>query len=457
MKKITSLFCVILATAILVSGLSINASAAFTPTKNSLNSKAVYMVNTDTDTVIYRQNEHKQLYPASFVKVMVAVMVLEKYSDPKKVEVTAPAYIYNELYEIGGASTADIRQGEKVTMLDLLYALILPSACEAASIIADHIGEGDISKFIEDMNARAKELGCENTNFVNPHGLHNPDQLTTAYDMYLITKHALTFPLFKKISSSRQYEMPATNKHSKPRFIYHTNTMMTASSSYYYPYIKGIKTGTTDESGKNLVSTASKDGYNYLLITMGAPTVYDNGARISDNLCFIDTENLYDWAFDNYAVKTIVKKENSVADVKIRLSWDTDHLLLTPQNDVSALLPTNADPSTVQQIVNIPESIDAPVKEGDLIGTMSLKLNNEEIATVNLIASQSVDSNPILIALDFIKSIISSLAFKIIFAIIVLLIIGYIIVIVLYNKKVKQNRVRRPAKKYRRSKPTKRR
>ncbi len=453
MRKLRNIICIFAAAAVF--GSSFSVSAAFKPSKSTVNSQAVYMVNTDTGTVVYKQNENKELYPASFVKIMVAILVLEKYSDPKSITVTAPQYIFDELYEESGgtASNAGIMVGEKVNMLDLLYAMLLPSACEAASIVADYMGNGSIPDFVEQMNEKAKELGCTHTNYVNAHGLHDPEQVTSAYDMYLITEYALTLPLFKKISTTREYKMSKTNKHSEARYIYHTNTMMTSSSSYYYPYIKGIKTGTTDESGKNLVSLGSKNGYNYILITMGAPTVYENGATISDNLCFIDTQNLYDWAFDNYSVQTVVEKKNSVSDIKVNLSSDTDHLLLVPANDVSALLPTDADPTSVQQIADIPDSIDAPVKAGDKVGTLTLKLADEVIGTVDLVASEDVDSNIFLMALNSVKNVLTSTIFIIIIAVVILLVILYFAFVILYNKKLKKTRLRRPQKRKQLSRP----
>lgn len=453
MNILKKLVCAVTAAAVMASGFC--ASAAFTPNKNSINSEAVYLVNTDTGSVIYKQNENKKLYPASFVKIMVAVMVLEKHPDPKDIMITAPAYIFDDLYREsrGTASNAGIQIGERLSLLDLLYAMLLPSACEASSIVADYMGNGSIPDFVEQMNERAKQLGCKNTNFVNAHGLHDPEQVTSAYDMYLITKHALSLPLFKKIATTREYKMAKTNKHDEPRYIYHTNTMMSASSTYYYPYIKGIKTGTTDQSGKNLVSLGSKNGYNYMLITMGAPTVYENGSSISDNLCFIDTQNLYDWAFDNFAVKTIVEKKNSVADVKVKLSSEADHVLLVPEKDVTALLPAEADPSSVQQIADIPESLNAPIKAGQKVGTLTLKLADEVIGTVNLVSSKDISSNVFLIALNAVKNVFTSTIFKIIIILVIVLFIAYLAFIVVYNKKIKKARVRRPVKKRKLSKP----
>ncbi|MDF2567049.1 MAG: D-alanyl-D-alanine carboxypeptidase, partial [Oscillospiraceae bacterium] len=287
---------------------SIPAYAAFTPT-HPVNSQAAYMVNTDTGTVIYEKNADKRMYPASLTKIMTAIIAMEQTKDLDKTVVTAPSYIFDELYG-QNASNADIRQGEKVTMRDLLYACILPSACEAGSIIADYIGKGSIPDFTAMMNEKAKELGATGTNFVNAHGLFDASQYTTAKDMYLITKYAMSVPGFLEIAGTYKHTMKATNKHSEKRNIYHTNLLLknNGTNPYYYPYAKGIKTGTLDESGRNLISIASKDGYNYLLVTLGAP-MSDPSGKI---LCYNDAINLYEWAFSRFKVKAILKTTETV-------------------------------------------------------------------------------------------------------------------------------------------------
>lgn len=437
-KAFTSIFLsvVILITAV-VSPLS--ASASFTPDQE-VNSEAVYLVNMDSGTVVYSKNEDQQLAPASLTKIMTAIIVLETEQDLEKI-ITPTSRIFDEF--VGqNASTADFRAGENIRVIDLLYGLMLQSACEAGSILADHYGGGSIPAFIEKMNAKAKELGAVNTHFVNAHGLDAAGQVTTAKDMYLITKYALTLDKFEEISTTAIYKAPATNKHEE-RNLVHTNSMMNQfrGGSYYYAPIRGIKTGTTDAAGKNLVSMASKNGYNYLLITLGAPNVQ------GDNLCFKDTKYLYEWAFNSFAYKTVTQTTEIAATTKVRLSSDTDTLQLSPDKALTPLLPKDVDVSSVQRVVEVPESVDAPVEKGDVIGTLKLKLNDEVIGECNLIAANAVSKNFIYGLWDTVSGWMSTIWAKIILVAVALLIVFYIVVTILYNRKKKKKNNRLSAQK----------
>ncbi|HAB00893.1 MAG TPA: D-alanyl-D-alanine carboxypeptidase, partial [Ruminococcaceae bacterium] len=166
--------------------------------------KFIYLVNTDTDTVVYEKNAEERAIPASLTKIMTAIIALQKTQNLDAMDIKAPGYIYNEFYGIG-VSNAEIARGEVFTMRELLYALMLNSACEAASIIADYVGGGSIPSFVEMMNEKAKEIGALNTNFVNAHGLYDENQYTTAHDMYLITKYALEQPGFLEIANTKNY------------------------------------------------------------------------------------------------------------------------------------------------------------------------------------------------------------------------------------------------------------
>ena len=424
----------------------LSASAAYVPEKD-VNSETAYMVNIDTGTVIFKKDENKKMYPASFTKIMTFIVATEalKGQDLKGVMVTAPSYIYDELYGLG-ASTADIRQGEKVSMYDLLHAMLIPSACEAASIVADYVGKGSIPKFVEQMNAKAKALGANNSHFVNAHGLHNPDQLSTAYDMYLITREAMKNPLFMEICSKSRYTMTPTEKHpaSSKWIITNTNWMMDkvlGGTKYYYPYVKGIKTGTTDESGKNLITSAAKDGYNYLLVTMGAPVKYPNGDKINDILSFIDHKSLYAWAFDKYKVKTVLKANETIQEVKLKNCWGTDHMLLAPAKDVTALLPSDVDVTSIQRIPQVPSEIKAPIQKGDKVGTVKLKLADETFLTVDLVATADAKRSTLLFVWNGILSVFSSFWFKLAVILCILAVGGYIVFMISVNKKRKKYKV----------------
>ncbi len=408
-----------------------------------VNSEAVYLVSYDSGTVLYQKNADKKMYPASLTKIMTAIIAIENCSDLETV-VTAPSYIFDDLFQLN-VSNADIRHGEEIRMIDLLYALMLRSACEGASIIADYVGGGSIDNFVQMMNEKAKALGCTNTNFTNPHGLHDDNQYTTAADMYKITKYALdNLPIFKEIACSNSYVMPATNKHSSERTIYHTNTMMDErrAGKYYYAPIKGIKTGTTDESGRNLVSMASQDAYTYILVTMGAPMYYDNGDTISDNLSFIDAKQLYQWAFDKWSIQPVVKPTSPEGEVKVRLAKDKDVVQVFPEKEIQKLLRKDIDISSLQKIKTLEESVDAPVKKGDVLGSMEVKLADETLATVNLVAGEDLDRSIWLFILDCIKKVFTSIWFKLAVVIIIILIALYIAYTVMYNKR-KRRRKRR--------------
>lgn len=412
------------------------------------NSRYVYMVNTDTDTVVYAQNEHERTYPASLTKIMTAIIALENVKDLEGTVVTAPAYIYNEFAGMN-VSTADIRRGEDVRMIDLLYAMMLQSSCEASSIIADYVGKGSIPVFVQMMNEKAKEIGAVNTQFTNAHGLYDELQYTTAYDMYLITKYALDkFPIFETIATSQRYLMPQTNIHSE-RYVVHTNRMLSKNlgGDMYYQYVKGIKTGSIDQIGKNLVSLGSKDGYNYLLVTIGAPTKDANGEYLDQNGSYVDAKNLYEWAFDTFREQIVLEKGQIVTEVPVALSAKQDYVALVASKEVLTLLPKDADLSTVKYISTAEENVKAPVKKGDVLGRLQLSLAGEIIAEVELTAFEDVERSSFLYGVDVVKRFLDKTVVKVLLAVLFVLIVLYIIFSVSYrNKKRRQRRQNRARK-----------
>ncbi|WMJ23741.1 D-alanyl-D-alanine carboxypeptidase family protein [Paludicola sp. MB14-C6] len=399
------------------------------------NSKAIYMVNTDTNTVVYEKNKDEKIIPASLTKIMTTIIALETVKDLEGTIVTAPSYIYDEFFGLN-VSTADIRQKEQVRMIDLLYAMILPSANEAASIVADYIGDGSIAQFVDMMNKKAKEIGAKNTVFKNPHGLMAQGQVTTAYDLYLITKYALSLPMFEKICTTTSYQMPATNKHSQPYNISHTNYMLSKvrGGSYYYPYAKGIKTGTLPEVGKNLISMASKDGYNYLLISLGAPEVDSSGKPLGKNGAFEDAQNLYKWALTSFKHQTIIKEGEVIEEAKVRLSSGQDYVSLLAKNDVTALLPSDVDATAIQKIPTILKDVRAPVKKGDVLGRLDLKLNDEIIQSVDLVAYQDIHRSLWKYSFDLVKRFLNNTIVRVLLIILLLLVLIFLVLKARYRK-----------------------
>lgn len=419
-----------------------NASASY-KIPFAVNSQVVYMVNLDTNTVVFEQNAEQRMYPASLTKIMTAVIALETIADLEGTIVKSPAYLYDEFVGLN-VSNADIKKHEEVRMIDLLYAMMLNSACEASSIIADYIGGGNITEFVEMMNQKAQALGATDTVFKNPHGLFHEEQVTTAKDLYLITKHALEIPMFEKIVTTPSYEMPTTNKHSATRYVVHTNFMMSKSrgGDLYYEPIKGIKTGSLPEVGKNLISMAEKDGYHYLLITMGAPEKDAEGNKLPQNGAFVDAKALYQWAFGNFTQQTIVKTNEVVDETNVKLCSEQDYITLLAKDDVYALLPSDSDPSTIQRVKTIEKDVRAPIKKGTILGKMDLKLNDDVIATVDLVASQDLDRSPFLYGLDVVKRFLQNSLVQVLLIILVILILLYIIIRARYRKIKRMNAAR---------------
>lgn len=412
-----------------------------------ISSEAVYMVNNESGIVIYQKNADTKLDPASLATIMTAIVAIENCPDLENTIVTAQPYIFDEIFTLG-AMNVDMKHREEARMIDLLYAMILRSACECANIIADYIGNGDISAFVQMMNDKAAEIGAVNTHFANPHGLPNDDSYSTAKDMYLIFDYAMdNFPIFAEIASTPSYVMPATNKHSSERSISHTNTMLVESSDTYYPYMTAGKTGATN-TGRNLASAATKDAYSYTLVTMNAQRYYDNGDEITDNMSFVDTKQLYDWAFNNWSVRSVVKTSTNIDEVKVELASDVDAITVFPDQDVDYLMRNDIDMSSLQKVIHLEDSYDAPIQSGQVLGTMELKLADTTIATVNLVSGQDVERSTWLYILRGIQNFFGSIWFKLIIAVLLLLIAGYIAFAILYNNRKTKRRRRKTKRRF---------
>ncbi len=420
---------------------SFKAEAAF-KTPFEIISNSAYMVNTDTGTVVYEKNAQQKTYPASLTKIMTAIIALENVKDLEGTVVTAPGYVYDEFVGLN-VSTADIRRGEEVRMIDLLYAMILPSANEASNIVADYIGKGSIPDFVAIMNAKAKEIGAVNTHFINTHGLFDENQTTTAYDMYLIAEYALSIPMFEKISSTPSYLMPATNKHAQERYVVHTNSLLRShGDKYYYKDMKGVKTGSLPEIGKNLISTVSRNGYNYMLVTIGASTKDKDGKPYDGNKSYDDAIALYDWALVNFSQQKILKENETIDEIPVTLSSQQDYVTLVATKDIVALLPKDVEPSAVQRTITVPKNVVSPIKKGDVLGKLELKLADNVIATLELIAKEDVQRNEVLYILDIIKRFLSKPSVIILLVILFLLIFLYSLISLRY-KKIQRKRAMR--------------
>ena len=406
---------------------------AFDP-DSDCQSRGIYMVNLDTNTVVYERSANEKMYPASLTKIMTAIVALENCSDLQETA-TSPAYIYNEFYGIN-VSHANIQAGETLTVENLLYAMLMQSANEAAKIIADHVGGGSIETFVEMMNQKAKAIGANNTHFVNPHGLFDEDQYTTPYDMYLITKYAMELDGFMDMVTTLTKDIGPTNLKDS-LVVLNRISPMQSNSPYYYEPIRGIKTGTLEESGRCFISMASKDGYNYLLVLMDAPYLDEEGNVLETNYAFTEAKDLYEWAFSEYKVKTLVQFNQVYGSVKVKLAKDIDTINVVAGDNFTSLVMDEIEVSSMTPSLDVPEEIEAPVKKGQQLGTLKVILAGEQIGTVPLVSAEDVEADPVLVYLEKIKNVFQQFWFKLVFLTILIFLFLYGVVMFIrnYNKK----------------------
>lgn len=428
MKKIIS-FAVFLC----ILSMSCVSAYTYTPTVEP-ESESVYMVNKETGEVVYAKNEDKVHNPAYLSQVMTAVVVLENCSD-LEAELAAPSYVFDELYN-QGLNTADIRQGEVLSVQDLLYAMMVQSSCEAASILADYVGNGNISTFVDMMNKKASEIGCENTNFATPHGMLSDENKTTAKDFYLIYDYALNVPGFEDMAKSTRYTISENNKHTESRTLVTYSYLIDYynGGTYYYKYAVTAKSSGTKKTDRALASSATYGDYNYIIVSFGAPMYDENDDYITNIGSFTDHKSLYNWAFETLKVTKVLSKEDTITEVKVKLSKTKDYLLLYPDKDYSVLLSSDVSVDSIQYIKDIPDSVNAPVKKGDVIGTMTLRLKNEDLVTVNLVAGEAIAADGVIRSAYLIGVVLTSPWFLAALAVVLVGVIGLVIYARVHNK-----------------------
>lgn len=443
MKK--KLFSCLAAILLLFTIFSLPAGAATYTIDFELNCSSVELVNLDTNTIVYSKNADEKRYPASLTKIMVYIIVIENVSDPDGTTTTVSKEAIEELQGTGGSSSG-LKAGDKLTITQLLNCLMVPSGNDAAIVLSDFLCDGSTSAFVEKMNQKAQELGCKNTHFTNVHGLHDENHYTTAHDMAVITEYAMNTPNFMEISDQTRYTYSPLDGPEKgtERMVTTSNRLIDPNldPQYYYSYARGIKTGFTDEAGYCIVSNAvnPNTGYSYLCVAMGAPSVDKNGNKVEKHGECIDSKNLYEWAFDSLRIQKIAAKEDAVTEIPLKYAWNKDKLLLTPEDDCSTILPEDISASSVLATPNIPESVEAPVKKGQVIGTVTFSYAGQDLLTTNLVAAESVERSELLKSAATIKDVVTSGWFLAIAAVVIVLVAAYLILALIYNRKKKKLR-----------------
>lgn len=426
---VKKIICILFAAVLLVTP----ALAAAAP-EHPVAAKGAILYELNTDTVLLEQDADARLYPASTTKLMTALVAME-YGNPEDI-ITVPAEAVDGLFELGSASY--LLAGEEISFMDLMEYMLIASGNDAANAMAIHIS-GSISAFADLMNNRAQELGCTNTHFVNPHGLHDEEHYTSARDLLRIAKAAMENPTIAEIVAKDEVVLPITNKHPQTTTKYTTNYLISRKSTreYYYEGAIGIKTGTTTPAGLCLVAACVKGDYTYYTVVLGAEKG-ENGERNQ----FIETAKLFDYGAENFSQQVMLSSSEPIAEVPVRLSNEKDSVVVTPSENITAMLPNAFETSDLTMKYTVEESVAAPVQAGDVLGKLTVSYEGKTWQ-LDLVASSDAARSTVLYILDRITGFFASTAFKIIVASIVALIVILVVYVILVNRRRAKRRRRR--------------
>ena len=395
----------------------------------SVNADSAILIEKSTGKIIYEKNIDKKQYPASITKILTALIVIEECELTDEVTVSSNAV----LSVPAGASIAYLKAGEKFTVEQMLYALLVPSGNDAANVLAEHVS-GSVEEFAKKMNERAKQLGAINSNFVNANGLHNENHYTTAKDMLLITQEATKYEIFNTICATTKYTMPSTDifvQTGDNKRVYETTNMLLVddtqnsnSKNHYYQYATGIKTGYTSQAKNTLVASAKKDNMELICVLLNVSA----GTNVSR---YYDAKNLFEYGFTNYTLVPFTPPELPSIDIEN----SNDKLTVKVSNTANILTDKELSFDNLIPKITLKQGVQAPIQKDTIVGHVDYEIDGQ-IYSFDLIAQNDVNLKPTFleIAWDIVLTI---------FKVLVYLVIAFIVLAVVIRIINKSNKKKR--------------
>lgn len=347
----------------------------------NITGEAGLVADEDFGAILYGKNIHEKLFPASTTKIMTAILILENsnLSDVVKID--------EEVIANTKGSHIALDFDEELTVKDLVYGLLIASANDASVALAKHQA-GSIDGFVELMNNKAKEIGANNTHFMNPHGLHDENHYTTAYDLLLIAQYAMSNEQFREIVSMPRYIIPQTNK-KEERYILNTNKFLIKTGKMNvngellpisYEGISGVKTGFTDDAGNCLVSYANKNGKGMYTVVL----------KSNNSEVYSDTYKLMNYGYNNFSVKNIATKNEFIENIPLEKS-SIPFIPAVLDKDVYYPIENGSTPD-IKRVVKLNENLKLPIKTGDVLGSVDFVVNEKAIGESYIIST--IDAEP---------------------------------------------------------------
>lgn len=341
-----------------------------------IEAEAALLMETNSGKIIWEENSKKKLYPASLTKIMTLLLALEKLAQGQ-ISLGDQVCISARASSMGG-SEIFLSEGDVVSLENLLIGMAVGSANDAAVAVAEHIS-GSVEGFVELMNEKAKSLGLQQTHFCNPHGLHNPDHYSCAYDVMLMSLALLEYPRIHQWATIWMDEHFLKGRiRSGEVFLSNTNRMIID-----YPGCDGLKTGFTREAGNGISATAQRGKSRFLAVVMGSPTEKEryDAARM-----------LLDYGFSNYKSVPIVKKEAVVTVLPVEKGSPPELEVIAAEN-LSLLLPRDADESYTKEVQIFP--LELPLKQYQKVGELTVCYGENEQTTVDLLVHEELQRAPV--------------------------------------------------------------
>ncbi len=339
------------------------------PAQLEINAAGAILIDAKTGQVLYEKNSNKQLAPASTTKIMTAILAIESNRLDEKTTISKNAASVQ-------GSTMHLQEGQLISLRELVTGLMMRSGNDAAIAIAEFLS-GSVDKFIVEMNKKAREIGAIHTKFQNPHGLPTKDHYSTAYDLAWIARYAMNNPTFAEIVSTRNtsidWEDSAGNEHEQN--LKNTNKLL-----WMLDEADGIKTGTTNEAGPCLVSSATKDDQRLIAVTL------------NDKNRWEDSQKLLNWGFETFDLYEYPIEEelsNEINRIAVEYGIDTTVKLETSEEPF-VVIPKGKRENLIVK-TNVPKKINAPVYQGQKIGEVHFIMNDKTLRTIDLVAANNVE------------------------------------------------------------------
>ena len=349
--------------------LTISGAAIAEKPSLELKTEGAILIEATTGEVIYEQNPHVQWAPASVTKVMTMLLAIEAVKQGK-VSLDDMVLASDFACSFGG-SQVYLEPGEKFTLHEMLLAIAVGSANDGSVSVAEHIA-GSYESFVKAMNDKAKELGLENTNFVNTHGLDDEQHYTSPYDMVIISRYLINnYPEILDYTGVKMHvfrEEPLLE-------LYNTNKLL-----WWYDGADGLKTGFTSSAKRNLASTVKKDGLRLIAVVMGVEEKHGH---------FRESIKLYNYGFSQFAFKCLYEEGQEVLTIPVSKGL-VDQIGIIAENKVGYVI-RKGEKDDGHIVLEVPQILEAPIEKGQVVGQIVVMRDNKEVARGNLVAPHAVE------------------------------------------------------------------